>query len=142
METFLPMPFVSLNPVLQALVVYFLVLLPTLLFASDPRNPAAPIRSVLLQFFVVALVPLVFTHLLRHDRRAVFSLRAVSARNLLWCCVLALSAVFLLDEVTFWQVRLTGVQANVGPEIQNLLRADSVLNLSWTFFAFSLTPAI
>ena len=50
--------------------------------------------------------------------------------------------LFLLDEVAFWQERLTGVRASLSPEIQRLLRADSALQLGWIFFALALTPAI
>jgi len=60
----------------------------------------------------------------------------------LWCLLLALSVLFLLDEVAFWHERLTGVQASPSPEIQRLLHANSALQFSWIVFALAVTPAI
>ncbi len=105
-------------------------------------SPAAALQSVVLQFLLVALVPLAFAHLSNLDKRATFSLRRVTANNLLWCFLLAFSVLFLLDEIAVWQERLTGVRASLSPEIQELLRADSALQLVWIFFALALTPAI
>ena len=136
------MPFASLSPVTQALVAFLAVLLPTLLFTPDPGSSTAAIQSVLLQFFLVALIPVILAHLLNRDEQTVLKLRSVGARNLLWCLLLAFSAVFLLDEIVFWQERLTGAQANLSPDIQKLLHADSPLQLVWRLFALALVPAI
>ena len=105
-------------------------------------NPAAALQSVVLQILLVALVPLAFLHLLKLDKRTALSLRPVTARNLFWCVLLALSVLFLLDEIVYWQEQLTGVRASLSPEIQKLLRADSPLQLVWIFFALALIPAI
>lgn len=136
------MPLLSGRPVTQALVVFFAVLLPTLVLTPAPGSPGAALQSVVLQFLLVGLVPLALAHLWNLDKRAVFSLRAVTAKNLLWCLLLAFSMLFLLDEIAFWQERLTGVRASLSPEIQKLLRADSTLQFGWIFFALALTPAI
>jgi len=136
------MPFFSRSPVTQALVVFFSVFIPTLLLTPAPGSPAAALQSVSLQFLFVGLIPLVFAHLLNLDKRAAFRLRPVTAKNLLWCLLLAFSVLFLLDEIAFWQEQLTGVRASLAPETQNLLRADSALQFGWIFFALVLTPAI
>ena len=136
------MPFLSGRPVAQALVVFSMVFIPTLVLAPAAGSPAATLQSVVLQFLLVGLVPLAFVHLSNLDVRAALSLRAVTARNLLWCLLLALSVLFLLDEVAFWQERLTGVQASLSPEIQRLLHANSALQFSWIFFALAVAPAI
>jgi sodium transport system permease protein len=136
------MPFLSRSPVTQALVVFFSVFLPTLLLTPAPGSPAAALQSVTLQLLVVGSIPLAFAHLLNLDKRAAFSLRPVAAKNLLWCLLLAFSVMFLLDEIVLWQEQLTGVRASLAPEIQNLLRADSTLELGWIFLALALTPAI
>jgi sodium transport system permease protein len=136
------MPTLSTNPVAQALAVFFAVFLITLLLAPSPGSPTAALQSVALQFFLVGLVPLALAHRLKLDKRAVFSLRPATARNLLWCLLLAFSALFLLDEIVFWQERLTRVRASLSPEIQKLLRADSALQLGWVVFALALAPAI
>jgi sodium transport system permease protein len=136
------MTFLSRSPVTQALVVFFAVFLPTLLLTPAAANPAAALQSVVLQILLVALVPLGVLHLLDLDKRTALSLRPVTARNLFWCVLLALSVLFLLDEIVLWQEQLTGVRASLSPEIQKLLRADSVLQLVWIFFALALTPAI
>ena len=136
------MPFLSRSPVTQALVVFLAVFLPTLLLTPAAANPAAALQSVVLQILLVALVPLAFLHLLKLDKRTALSLRPVTARNLFWCVLLALSVLFLLDEIVYWQEQLTGVRASLSPEIQKLLRADSPLQLVWIFFALALIPAI
>jgi len=136
------MSFLSRSPVTQALAVFFSVFLPTLLLTPAPGSPVAALQSVVLQFLLVGLVPLAFAHLLNLDKRAAFSLRPVTAKNLLWCLLLAFSVLFLLDEIVLWQERLTGVRASLSPEIQKLLRADSALQLGWIFLVLALTPAI
>ena len=136
------MPFLSGRPVTQALVVFLAVFIPTLLLTPAAGSPAATRQSVVLQFLLVALVPIAFAHLSNLDRRPTFSLRRVTASNLLWCFLLAFSVLFLLDEIAVWQERLTGVRASLSPEIQELLRANSRLHLVWIFFALALTPAI
>jgi len=136
------MPFFSRSPVTQALVAFLAVLLPTLLLTPAAGNSAAALQSVVLQILLVALIPLAFLHLLKLDKRTALSLRPVTARNLFWCVLLALSVVFLLDEIVYWQEQLTGVRASLSPEVQELLRADSPLQLVWIVFALALTPAI
>ena len=136
------MAFLSRSPASQALVVFFAVFLPTLLLTPAAANPAAALQSVVLQILLVALAPLAFLHLSNLDKRSALSLRPVTAKNLFWCVLLVLSVLFLLDEVVFWQEQLTGVRASLSPEIQQLLRADSALQLTWIFFALALTPAI
>lgn len=132
----------SRSPVAQALLVFCSVLLPTLIFTPDTGSPVALLQSVVLQVVLVCLVPLAFAHRLNLDKRATFSLRPVTAKNLLWCLLLTFSALFLLDEVAVWQELLTGVRASLSPDIQRLLRADSALQLGWIFFALAVTPAI
>jgi sodium transport system permease protein len=136
------MPFLSERPVTQALVVFFAVFLPTLVFTPAAASPAAALLSVVLQFSLVALVPLAFAHLSKLDMRTVLSLRPATAKNLFWCVLLAFSVLFLLDQIVLWQEQLTGVRASLSPEIQKLLLADSALQLVWIFFALALTPAI
>jgi len=136
------MSFLASTPAAQALAVFVSVFLFTLILTPAAGSSTAVLRSVVLQVLLVSLVPFVFTHLLKLDKRKVFSLRAVSAKNLLWCVLLASSGLFFLDEITFWQERLTGVRASLSPEIQRLLRADSALQLGWIFIALALTPAI
>jgi sodium transport system permease protein len=136
------MPFLAGRPVTQALVVFFAVFIPTLVLTPASTSPAATLQSVVLQFLLVALVPIALAHLSNLDKRATFSLRRVTANNLLWCFLLAFSVLFLLDEIAVWQERLTGVRASLSPEIQELLRADSALHLVWILFALALTPAI
>jgi sodium transport system permease protein len=136
------MPFLSERPVWHALVVFLAVFLPTLVLTPAAANPAAAIQSVVLQFSLVALVPLTFAHLSKLDKRTVLSLRPATVKNLFWCVLLAFSVLFLLDEIALWQEQLTGVRASLSPEIQKLLRADSALQLVWIFFALALTPAI
>jgi len=136
------MPFLSGRPVAQALVVFSVVFIPTLVLAPAAGSPAATLQSVVLQFPLVGLVPVAFVHLSNLDVRAALSLRAVTVRNILWCLLLALSVLFLLDEVAFCQERLTGVQASPSPEIQRLLHSNSALQFSWIFFALAITPAI
>jgi len=123
-------------------VVFFAVVFPTLLLAPDAGNPAAPFQSVVLQILLVGLVPLASARLWNLSNRIVFSLRPTTAKSLLWCLVLAFSVLFLLDEIVLWQERITGVRAGLSPEIQELLRADSALQLGWIFFALALTPAV
>jgi len=137
-----PQLFRSLGPVTQALVVFFAVLIPTFLFSPDPRSSTAVLQSVILQLLLVALVPLAVAHSLNFDKILVFSLRPISRKNFLWCLLLGSSAIFLMDEIAFLQQRLTGVQANLSPEVEKLLHADSVLQLGWIVFAMALTPAI
>jgi sodium transport system permease protein len=136
------MPPLSGYPVTQALVVFLAVFLPTLVLAPAAANPAAALQSVLLQILLVALVPLAFLRLLNLDSRTALSLRPLTVRNLLWCAVLTFSVLFLMDEVVFWQEQLTGVRATLSPEIQELLSADSALQLAWIFFALALMPAL
>jgi len=136
------MTLLSRSPVTQALVVFFAVFLSTLLLTPAAANPTAALQSVVLQLLLVALVPLAVLHLSNLDKRSALSLRPVTAKNFFWCVLFALSVLFLLDEVVFWQEQLTGVRASLSPEIQKLLRADSVLQLIWIFFALALTPAI
>ncbi|MGH9425358.1 MAG: lysostaphin resistance A-like protein [Terriglobia bacterium] len=136
------MPFLARSPVTQALVVFFAVFLPTLIFTPAAGSPTAVLQSVVLQVLLVCLVPLAFAHLWNLDKRAVFSLRPVTAKNLLWCLLFAFSVLFLLDEIVLLQELLTGVRTSLSPEIQKLLRADSALQLGWIFFALALTPAI
>ncbi len=136
------MPFLSERPVTQTLVVFFAVFLPTLVLTPAAANPTAALQSVMLQILLVASVPLAFAHLSNLDKRTTLSLGPVTAKNLLWCLLLAFSVLFLLDEIVLWQQQLTGVRASLSPEIQQLLRADSALQLVWIFFALALTPAI
>ena len=136
------MTFLSRSPVTQALVVFFAVFLPTLLLTPAAANPNAALQSVVLQFLLVALVPLAFVHLSNLDKRTALSLRPITAKSFFWCVLLAISVLFLLDEIALWQEQLTGVRASLSPEIQKLLRADSALQLVWIFFALALTPAI
>jgi membrane protease YdiL (CAAX protease family) len=130
------------SPATQALVVFFAVFLPTLIFTPAADSPGATLRSVVLQVLVVCFVPLIFAHRANLNKRVVFSLRPVTVKNLLWCLFLALSVLFLLDEVALWQEQLTGVRAQLSPDIQRLLRADSALRLGWIFLALALIPAI
>ena len=136
------MPFLSGRPVPQALAAFLAVFLPTLVFTPAAASRRAALQSVVVQILLVALVPLAFAHLWNLDKRAAFSLHPISAKNLLWCLLLAFSALFLLDEVVFWQEQLTGVPAGLSPEIQRLLHADSALQFGWIFFALALVPAI
>lgn len=130
------------SPAAQAGAAFIAVLLPTLLLSPAPSSPSATIQSVCLQFLLVGSVPLFFAHLLNLDKRTAFSLRRARADNLFWCLVLVLSALFWLDEVVFWQDRLTGIRASLNPEVERLLRADSIPQLGWILFALAVTPAV
>lgn len=126
----------------QSLLGFFVVLGLSLFLAPSPRAEAAVVHSVLLQLFLVLGVPVVLARLFGLQSRGVFSLRPTCVRNLSWSLVLAVSLIFVLDEVAFLQYLLTGVSASLSPDVLGLLRASSPYQLLWIIFALALVPAV
>jgi sodium transport system permease protein len=128
------------SPTAQALAAFCVVLLLSLVL-SPSDSKTLKLQSVLLQVFLVLAVPLGLASWLGLEKRGVFHLRPTSVRNLFWCVLLTFCCLFLLDEIALWQHRLIGVSANLSPEMQQLLRGDSISSLVWVVFSLALVPA-
>lgn len=130
------------SPLLQGWLAFLAVFGATLVLSPGAGSPQVILQSVLLQLLLVFGVPAALSVWLRLGYRTVFCLRPTSAGNLLWCTVLTFCTLFLLDEIALWQEKFTGVSPSLSPEIQRLLRAESMSDLIWIVLSLALVPAL
>jgi sodium transport system permease protein len=132
----------SESPTAQALFAFSVVLLFSLALSPSAGSKNIIVQSVLLQVFLVLAVPLALAAWLGLAKRGAFHLRPTSVKNLFWCAVLTFCSLFLLDEIALWQQRITGVSANLLPEVRQVLRAESIASLLWVALSLALVPAV
>jgi sodium transport system permease protein len=131
----------SESPTAQALFAFSVALLFSLALSPSAGSKSI-VQSVLLQVFLVLAVPLALAAWLGLEKRGAFYLRPTSVKNLFWCAVLTFCGLFLLDEIALWQQRITGVSANLRPEVRQALRAESIASLLWVALSLALVPAV
>jgi sodium transport system permease protein len=130
------------SPIVQGLAAFISVLVISSIFSPVPTTANAVLKSVLLQLVLVLAIPLGLAAWLKLDKGKAFHLRPTSVLNLLWCFVLTLCCLFLLDEIAFWQEKLTGISASLRPEVEQLLHVDSLGSLIGVSLSLGIVPAV
>ncbi len=118
-----------------------IVVIGSALFAPSPGSRLVHLHSLLLQVLVVFGLPFGFSQWRRIDFRSAFRLAPTSFRNVLLSTLLALCLTVLLEEIYYWQFKLTGVSAVSTQQIQQLLKADSSLTFFWILLSMVIVPA-
>lgn len=127
---------------IQALLVFFLVLIPSSYLAPILNSESAGRQSALLQILLVLALPLVISKLLKLNIATTFKLHLTSRQNLVITVILALGMILLLNEIDYLLINCFKVYEDHHKQLSLLLKAKTSYELSYFLILFAVIPAV